>query len=99
MASCPLPTLWRKPLLNGYAGIEPASYAELRELALRFPSKEALDAFRARGARYVIVHRGGFGPNKWERIERDLPAWTDGPAPRLRRIAEMDGDLVLELLD
>lgn len=88
-----------KPLLNGYAGIEPAPYTQLRELALRFPSRESLDAFRDRGARYVIVHRGGFGPNKWERIERDLPAWTDGPSPRLRRVAEMDGDLVLELLD
>jgi hypothetical protein len=88
-----------KPLLNGYAGIEPAPYVELRDLALRFPSAESLDAFRARGARYVIVHRGGFGPNKWERIERELPAWTEGPAARLRRVAEMDGDLVLELVD
>lgn len=87
-----------KPLLNGYAGIEPASYVELRERALRFPSRESLDAFHARGARYVIVHRGGFGPNKWERIERELPAWMEGPAPRLRRVAEMDGDLVLELV-
>jgi hypothetical protein len=87
-----------KPLLNGYAGIEPAPYVELRELALRFPSAASIDAFRARGARYVIVHRGGFGPNKWERIERDLPAWMEGASPRLERVAEMDGDLVLEIV-
>ncbi len=47
----------------------------------------------------MIVHRGGFGPNKWERIERELPAWVDGPAPRLRRVAAFDGDLVFELID
>lgn len=88
-----------KPLLNGYAGVEPPSYVELREQALRFPSRESLDAFRSRGARYVIVHRAGFGPNKWQRIERDLPAWLDGAAPRLRRVAEIEGDLVLEILD
>jgi hypothetical protein len=88
-----------KPLLNGYAGIEPPSYVELREQALRFPSRESLDAFSSRGARYVIVHRGGFGPNKWQRIERELPAWVEGPAPRLRRVAELDDDLVFELLD
>ncbi len=37
-----------KPLLNGYAGIEPPSYLELRERARRFPSRESLDAFRSR---------------------------------------------------
>jgi len=87
-----------KPLLNGYAGIEPPSYVKLREQALRFPSPESLDAFRSRGARYVIVHRGGFGPNKWRRIESELPAFVEGPAPRLRRVAEFDGDLVFELI-
>ena len=88
-----------KPLLNGYAGIEPASYLDLREQARRFPSRESIDAFRSRGARYVIVHRGGFGPNKWERIERELPAWVDGPSPRLRPVVQLDGDLVFELID
>jgi hypothetical protein len=94
-----------KPLLNGYAGIEPPSYVELRERALRFPSRESLEAFRLRGARYVIVHRAGFGPNKWERIERDLPAFLEPPAgvttagPHLRPVAELDGDRVFELVD
>ena len=103
-----------KPLLNGYAGIEPRSYVELREQAFSFPSSESLDAFRARGARYVIVHRGGFGPNKWQRFEREIPAWVEGPghpvagrgpglplagaSPRLRKVAEFDGDFVFELI-
>jgi hypothetical protein len=83
-----------KPLLNGYAGLEPPYYQSLRERALRFPSRASLDDFRRLGARYVIVHRGGFGPNKWARIERDLPAF----ASELREVARFEGDVVYELL-
>jgi hypothetical protein len=81
-----------KPLANGYAGIEPAPYVELRDKARRFPSEDCLGAFRARGVRYVIVHRDGYGPNKWARIERELPA-----AGGLREVARFGGDLVFEL--
>jgi hypothetical protein len=82
-----------KPLANGYAGIEPAPYVELRDKARRFPSEESLGAFRERGVRYVIVHRDGYGPNKWERIQRELPA----AAGALREVARFGGDLVFEL--
>jgi hypothetical protein len=82
-----------KPLANGYAGIEPAAYVELRDKARRFPSQDCLDAFRERGVRYVILHRGGYGPNKWARIERELPA----AAGALREVARFGGDLVFEL--
>jgi hypothetical protein len=83
-----------QPLLNGYAGIEPAPYVAMRERARRFPSAESLDAFAQAGARYVIVHRSGYGPNKWTRIERDLPRFMD----RLSEVARFDdGDVVYEL--
>ena len=40
-----------KPLLNGYAGVEPASYVELREAARTFPSRaRAAGVPRPRGA-------------------------------------------------
>jgi hypothetical protein len=65
-----------KPLLNGYAGIEPVAYVDLRNKAARFPSAESLQAFRDRGVRYVILHRGGYGPNRWARIQRDLPRFA-----------------------
>lgn len=84
---------WRR-LVNGYAGIEPAPYLDLREKAQRFPSRASLDALRARGVRLVVVHRGGYGPNKWARIERDLPRFADA----LREVARFDGDVVYELL-
>jgi hypothetical protein len=83
-----------KPLANGYAGIEPAPYLDLRRRARRFPSADALAAFRERGVRYVILHRGGFGPNQWARIERDL-IWFNA---QIREVASFGGDTVFELL-
>jgi hypothetical protein len=82
-----------KPLANGYAGIEPAPYVDLRQRARRFPSADALAAFRERGVRYVILHRGGFGPNQWQRIERDLIGYGSA----LREVARFAGDTVYEL--
>ncbi len=82
-----------KPLANGYAGIEPAAYLDLRDKARRFPSEDCLRAFRERGVRYLIVHQGGYGPNKSARIQRELPA----AAGALREVASFGGDLVFEL--
>ncbi|HEV8254774.1 MAG TPA: hypothetical protein VGQ78_08465 [Vicinamibacteria bacterium] len=84
---------WRR-LANGYAGIEPAPYVELREKARRFPSAASLDALRERGVRYVILHRGGYGPNRWDHIQRDLPLFAD----RLRPVGQFDADTVFELV-
>src|SRR5262249_11993761 len=82
-----------KPLVNGYAGIEPTPYVAVRNAARRFPSAESLAQFRAHDARYVVLHRGGYGPNKWARIERDLPAF----ARELAEVARFDGDIVFAL--
>jgi hypothetical protein len=83
-----------QPLANGYAGIEPAPYLDLRRRARRFPSADALAAFREKGVRYVILHRGGYGPNQWARLERELP----GAASALKEVARFGGDTVFELL-
>jgi hypothetical protein len=84
---------WKR-LVNGYAGIEPAPYLELRETLRHFPSEASLDALRRRDVRYVVVHRGGYGPLKWERIERDLPRFSAA----LREVARFEGDTVYELM-
>ena len=42
----------------------------------------------------MILHRGGYGPNKWARIERALA----GGASRLREVGRFDSDLVFELV-
>jgi hypothetical protein len=83
---------WKR-LVNGYAGIEPKPYLELREAVRRFPSEAAIEVLRRRDVRYVVVHRGGYGPLKWERIERDLPLFS----PLLREVVRFEGDTVYEL--
>jgi len=82
-----------KPLANGYAGIEPPAYVELRDKARRFPSEDCLNAFRQRGVRYVIVHQDGYGPYKSERIQRELPS----AAGALQEVASFGSDRVFEL--
>jgi hypothetical protein len=88
-------TLHWKPLVNGYAGIEPRGYVQIRELSLRFPSAELLSALRAVGTRYVIVHRRGYGPFQWERIQSGLPAALASGA--LREVGTFGTDTVYEL--
>jgi len=83
-----------KPLANGYAGIEPAPYVRLRDAARSFPSDDALAAFAEKDVRYVVLHRAGYGPNKWARIERDLPRFGG----RLIEVVRFeDGDVVYAL--
>jgi hypothetical protein len=82
-----------QPLLNGYAGIEPRHYQALREEARGFPSATFLESLRGLGARYVVLHRGGYGPNQWPRIESALPAF----GAELREVARFGGDTVYEL--
>jgi hypothetical protein len=70
-------TLHWKRLVNGNAGVEPEHYRRVRELARRFPSQESIEALRALGTRYVLLHRGGYGPNQWARVARDLPGFLE----------------------
>jgi hypothetical protein len=88
-------TLHWKPLVNGYAGIEPRRYVQLRELLRAFPSPESLGALRAAGTRYVVVHRRGYGPNQWERLEARMP---QALSSSLRELAVLGTDTVYELL-
>ncbi|MFI5169073.1 MAG: hypothetical protein ACHQM7_01820 [Vicinamibacterales bacterium] len=87
-------TLHWKPLVNGYAGIEPRRYVELRELVRFFPSEESLAALRAAGARYVIVHGRGYGPNQWARLQERMKAALGAS---LREVAVLGSETVYEL--
>ncbi len=88
-------TLHWKPLVNGYAGIEPRRYVELRELLRFFPSAESTAALRAAGTRYVVLHRGGYGPNQWDRLQQRMP---EALGTSLRELAVLGPDTVYELL-
>ena len=88
-------TLHWKPLVNGYAGIEPRRHVEIRNLARSFPSEALLAALRGIGTRYVIVHRKGYGPFQWERVQKGMPEALAGGA--LREVAVLGNDTVYEL--
>jgi len=88
-------TLHWKPLVNGYAGIEPRRYVEIRNLAWEFPSDAFLGALRGIGTRYVIVHRKGYGPFQWERLQKGMPLALASGA--LREVAVLGNDTVYEL--
>ena len=84
---------WKR-LVNGNAGVEPAHYRRVRELVRRFPSEESIEALRALGTRYIILHRGGYGPNQWARVSRDLPRFLECC---LKVAAEFPGVTVYEI--
>ena len=88
-------TLHWKPLVNGYAGIEPKGYVEIRGLARSFPSAAFLGALRAVGTRYVIVHRRGYGPLQWERLQKGMPEALASGA--LREVVKLGNETVFEL--
>jgi hypothetical protein len=88
-------TLHWKPLVNGYAGIEPRAYVRIRDLARGFPSEDFLQALRAIGTRHVVVHRKGYGPFQWERLQAGLPAALASGA--LRQVAVLGNETVYEL--
>jgi hypothetical protein len=88
-------TLHWKPLVNGYAGIEPKAYVRTRTLSWEFPSEEFLGALRATGTRYVVLHRKGYGPFQWARLQRGMPQALASGA--LREVATLGTDAVYEL--
>jgi hypothetical protein len=88
-------TLHWKPLVNGYAGIEPRAYVQLRELLRAFPSEASLAALRGEGTRWIVVHRKGFGPNQWQRLQAGMP---EALASSLRETTVLGNDVVYELL-
>jgi len=88
-------TLHWRPMVNGYAGIEPRGYVRIRQRMMSFPSEEFLDLLREVGVRYIVVHRQGYGPNQWRRLERQMESARPGS---LRAAATFEGDTVYELL-
>jgi hypothetical protein len=46
---------WR-PLLNGYSGFIPESYARLAAVMEEFPGADTLEELRRRGVKYVMLH-------------------------------------------
>lgn len=51
---------WR-PLMNGYSGHTPASYAAYADVFWYFPSEHAIEGMRRAGVTHVMVHPDRFG--------------------------------------
>ena len=88
-------TLHWKPMVNGYAGIEPRHYTRIRTKMMEFPREEFLDLLREVGVRYIVVHRGGYGVNQWRRYQERMAELRPGS---LREVVSLEGDTVFELL-
>jgi hypothetical protein len=91
-----------QPLVNGFAGAETPLITRFRAAAPSFPDTESLDVLKEAGARYVVVHMRGFGPNQRERLEERMGASVS----RIREVArfasadrsDIDLDIVYELV-
>jgi hypothetical protein len=91
-----------QPLVNGFAGAETPLITRFRAAAPSFPDTESLDVLKEAGARYVVVHMRGFGPNQRERLEERIGASVS----RIREVArfasadrsDIDLDIVYELV-
>ena len=66
----------------------------LRDACRRLPAAEPWTRCAQRGVRYVIVHRAGFGPNQWARLEERMPVFL---GRELLEVARFGGDTVYEL--
>jgi hypothetical protein len=60
------------PLLNGYSGYYPPVYIHRLIPLGRFPDANSIRWLEGSGARYVVVHSGGYGTKEFERIVRAL---------------------------
>ena len=77
-----------KPLLNGYSGFTPASYATHFEVIRLFPSRDAVASLRAIGVTHVLLHK--------RRVPADLVSRA-AASPDLTLVAE-EPDQVLYAL-
>lgn len=76
------------PLLNGYSGFIPASYARHYEMVRRLPSEAAFDALAVVGVTHVVAHTERLDPDFVGRLERSA---------RLLLVAREEGALLYAL--
>jgi hypothetical protein len=69
------------PLINGASGFVPAWYSPLAAIGREFPSNQTLDAFRALGTEYFVLHEGYYH-DTFKRVVADAEA-----QPRLQFVA------------
>jgi hypothetical protein len=84
-------SLWHwQPMVNGYSGFIPMSYADLTKALVPFPAPSALAALRAHGVTYLTVNCG-LG---YEGCEETLRRMRQSPSLRLLDDATWEGHAV-----
>jgi hypothetical protein len=56
------------PLLNGYSGFEPPWYSRLVVASRELPGDDAVAAFKAAGAQYIVLHESFCPPGRYQEI-------------------------------
>jgi hypothetical protein len=67
-------------LINGYSGFFPPPYIRLLDMMLRFPDDSSIEALRARGAAYLVVHGERLYGDRYETL---IPQLDQRPDLRL----------------
>lgn len=57
-----------QPLINGYSGNFPPSYAVLLKRMVHFPAPESIAELKRRGARFIVLHGEFFEPAHYDAI-------------------------------
>lgn len=79
-------TRYFAPLINGYSGFEPQTYAERARQLETFPATEAMGVLRALGVTHVTVHVNAFAQRSGDRALAEVAA-----CPELQLVAEDEG--------
>jgi hypothetical protein len=66
-----------QPLINGYSGFFPASYVAVVDAIKNFPDNRSIDAIKAHGARYLLVHGERLYGGRYEEVVTGLAGRTD----------------------
>jgi len=82
-----------KPLVNGYSGFMPQSYANRLTIVRNFPSDHSLATLRNDRVRYLIVHLSRYRPELGQSILTELTQHHH--LPELGRFSDGEGEAIV----
>jgi hypothetical protein len=76
---------WQKTV-HGYSGLRPPLHTALYTTLLSFPDEKSLNALRALGVRYVVVHTDFYGRDEWRMVDTRI-----AQLPQRLRLEHVEG--------
>ena len=83
-----------RPMLNGDSGFVPPSHRWMKNLFLRFPSRDSITLLRRLGVRYVVLHLGAYRDRALIRLLNGL----ERHRAELLKIRDFGRDMVVEVI-